>query len=151
MSTEPYPEGADIINRTLEDQDSYAVSYQLTRLDSIQVYFMIDRSSIDLRLFFHDEEYEVRFDGLSPQSSAYNKTFAFTRNGRAQVGFTNPGVTAGGDSIHLTGYVRLIKNGAQEANQVITVPEYTPTIEGWVVVIVAAIIVLVRKRRNNQK
>ncbi|MFX1285707.1 MAG: hypothetical protein ACFFB5_18850 [Promethearchaeota archaeon] len=150
-SIDEYPEGADEINRTLEDQDSYAKSYDLTRSDAIQVYFMIDRSSIDLRLFFHDEEYEVTFEGLSPQSSAYNKTFAFSRSGRAQVAFSNPGVTAGGDNIHIIGYTRLITNGAQEADQVITVPDYKPSIEGWIVVIVVTVIVIGRKYNNRRR
>lgn len=149
-SIEGYPEGADVINRTLEDQDSYAKSYELTRLDCIQVYFTIDRSSIDLRLFFHSEEYEVKYEGLSPRSTAYNKTFAFNRNGRAQISFTNPGLTAGGDSIQVIGYTRLITNGAQEADQIISVPDYRPTLEGWIGMITATVIVCIRKNRKNK-
>ncbi|UCE12267.1 MAG: hypothetical protein JSV04_08670 [Candidatus Heimdallarchaeota archaeon] len=147
-STEVYPEGADVINRTLEEHDSYAKKYELTRSDSLQIYFMIDKSSIDLRLFFHSEEYEVTFEGLTPRTSAYKKTFAFTESG-VQVSFYNPGLTAGGDSIQITGYIRVITNGAQEADQFISVPEYRPFFEGWIVIISATIIVCVRKYKRN--
>ncbi len=151
-STDVYPEGADVFNKTLEDQENFlAEDYDVNSLDSVQVYFMIDRSSVDLEIFFHGAEYEVIYEGLSPRSSAYNKTFGFRGfSGRVQFAFSNPGVTPGGDSIHIFGFTRLIPNGRQDADPIISVPEYKPFFEGWIVVIVATGFVFARKYNKKR-
>ncbi len=152
-SSDEYPDGAEEFNKTLEDQENFlAEDYDVTSADSVQVFFMIDQSSVDLIIFFHGAEYEMREDGLSPRSSAYNKTFGFRGfSGRVQFAFSNPGLTPGGDSIHIFGFTRLIPNGRQEADQIISVPEYKPFFEGWIVVIGAAVLVSVRKYNKKRR
>ena len=152
-STNEYPEGANVFNKTLEDQENFvAKQYEVTSSDCVQVYFMVNRSSVDLIIFFHGAEYEVKYEDLSPRSSAYNKTFGFRGfSGRVQFAFSNPGLTPGGDVIHIFGFTRLIPNGSQDADPIISVPEYKPFFEGWVVVIVASVLVSVRKYKKKRR
>jgi len=142
------------IDLMLEDHDTQRYFFNINREDLLTISIEVDSSEIDINIKRPGGSIENNYFSVSDSSI---KRIAFNIDGKYYIEISNPGMIAGGDTIHVTGSYTITEGLANSAEIILYFEPDVDPILLWVLlgliglIVIPVIIVYVRRKSKSDR